>query len=240
MRAVIFDLYETLITENHPEWFGQPTLAARLGIDEETCRHEWRSGYQARMTGQIPDHAAALERICEAAGITPSRIVIDHLVAERVAAKARAFDRMETEILAMLQALRQRGMPIGLITNCTREEVAAWDSSPLPGLVDVAVFSCEVGVIKPDAEIYTFACDRLGVAPDHAYFVGDGGSDELRGARTAGLHPVWATWFIERWPWDWPADVAETAAAFPRCRAVGALPALLDTQDQTLIRKAPQ
>jgi hypothetical protein len=43
----------------------------------------------------------------------------------------------------------------------------------------------------------------------------------------AGLHPIWATWFIERWPWDWPGSVSETAGAFPRCKAVGDLPALL-------------
>jgi phosphoglycolate phosphatase-like HAD superfamily hydrolase len=89
------------------------------------------------------------------------------------------------------------------------------------------VFSYEVGVIKPDQEIYTYACERLGVAPGDAWFVGDGGSDELRGARAAGLRPVWATWFIEGWPWDWPANVSDTAAGFPRCRAVEDLPGLL-------------
>ena len=31
----------------------------------------------------------------------------------------------------------------------------------------------------------------------------------------------------ERLPWDWPANVEETAAVFPRCRAVADLPALL-------------
>jgi putative hydrolase of the HAD superfamily len=115
----------------------------------------------------------------------------------------------------MLQALRQRGVSIGLISNCTREEAAAWDDSPFADLV---------GVIKPNAEIYTFACSKLGVAPDNAHFVGDGGSDELRGADAAGLHPVWATWLIERWQWDWPANVADTAAGFTRCSAVAIYP----------------
>jgi len=227
MRAVIFDLYETLITENHPEWSETPTLAQRLGLDEEFCRREWRARYQARMTGALPDHGAVLREICQAAGATPSRGLIDRLVAERRQAKARPFERVESEMVDLLQTLRRRGLSVGLITNCTDEEVAAWDDSPFPALVDAAVFSCRVGVIKPEAEIYTFACDRLGVAPGDAWFVGDGGSDELRGARAAGLRPVWATWFIERWPWDWPANVAETAAGFPRCRTPAELATLL-------------
>ena len=37
-RAVIFDLYETLITENHPEWHVEaPTPGERLGLAQE----EW-------------------------------------------------------------------------------------------------------------------------------------------------------------------------------------------------------
>ena len=32
-RAVIFDLYETLVTENHPEWHAEaPTPGERLGL----------------------------------------------------------------------------------------------------------------------------------------------------------------------------------------------------------------
>ncbi|MDP6018160.1 MAG: HAD-IA family hydrolase [Candidatus Latescibacteria bacterium] len=227
MGAVFFDLYETLITENHPEWFGDVSLAERLAVDEDIWHREWRLRHQARMTGQIPDHGAVLRQICEVAGVAPLAGRIKRLVAERIESKARPFERVESDVIEMLQALRQHDLSVGLITNCTQEEAAAWDASPFADLVDVAVFSYQVGVIKPDPEIYTFACGRLGVEPADAHFVGDGGSDELRGARAAGLQPIWATWFIERWPWDWPASVADTAAAFPRCSTVGDLPGLL-------------
>ncbi|CAM3340555.1 hypothetical protein PALA111701_04145 [Paenibacillus lactis] len=48
---------------------------------------------------------------------------------------------------------------------------------------------------KPQKEIYLMACERLGVTPETSIFVGDGGSDELRGARDAGLRPYHAYWF---------------------------------------------
>lgn len=224
MRAVVFDLYETLVTEYHPEWFDQPRLADQLGIDAEVFRREWRARYERRMTGQIVDHAAALRELCDAAGAHLPEPRLRRLVAERLEGKARPFTRAEAGVVTMLEVLRGRGITIGLVSNCTREEVAAWDASPFPGLVDVAVFSHDVGVIKPSPEIYAFACDRLRVPPAETCYVGDGGWDELGGADAAGLQPIWATWFIERWPWDWVGDVAETAVRFPRCRTVDELP----------------
>lgn len=230
MPAVIFDLFETLITENHPEWFGHQSPAEQLGIDKAVFEQAWRSRYQRRMTGQIDDHAAVLREICEHAGATPSRHIIDRLVQERLATKARPFERIEPDIIAMLHTVRRQGLFIGVVSNCTREEAAEWHNSPFPEIVDVAVLSHEVGVMKPEPEIYTFACSRLGVAPGNVHYVGDGGSDELRGAHAAGLRPIWATWFIEQWPWDWPGNVAETAAAFVRCRSVTDLPGMLQQQ----------
>lgn len=230
MRTVFFDLFETLVTENHPEWFGHPSLAQRLGIGEELCRREWRARYEERMTGAISDHGTVLREICIAAGIRPPEQEIQRLVEERIEAKARPFLRVDVGIVEMLEELRRRRLQVGVITNCTCEEAAAWASSPLASLVDVAIFSYEVGVIKPQPEIYTFACNRLKAVPEDACFVGDGGSDELRGAQAVGLHPIWATWFIEAWPFDWIGHVAATAGQYPRCGSVADLPSLIGNQ----------
>ena len=147
--------------------------------------------------------------------------------AERLAAKARPFERMDPQVIETLSSLRQAGYRIGLISNCSHDEIAAWDASELSALVDAPVFSCVEGLIKPEPAIYQLACDRLEVDTGAAVFAGDGGSDELRGADAAGLKPVWATWYIERWPWDWVGNVAGTSGAFPRCRRIGDLPALV-------------
>ena len=54
MKAVLFDLYETLVTENHPEWHAPaPTPGERLGIAQEDFNREWSVRYQARMTGKL-------------------------------------------------------------------------------------------------------------------------------------------------------------------------------------------
>lgn len=61
-------------------------------------------------------------------------------------------------------------------------------------------FSFTEGVAKPDPEIYLRALHRLGVQPEAAIFIGDGGDNELAGAEEAGLRAFRATWFLTRWP----------------------------------------
>ena len=55
---------------------------------------------------------------------------------------------------------------------------------------DATVFSCSVGMRKPDPRIYRLACEELGVEPEEAMFVGDGANDELAGAERVGMKAV--------------------------------------------------
>ena len=94
------------------------------------------------------------------------------------------------------------------------------------GIRGVKVNDTETEV--PNPAIYKLACNRLKLKSDAVVFVGDGGSDELRGAAACGLKPIWATWFIEAWHWDWRKKVVERSNTFPRCRSIADLPALID------------
>ena len=60
----------------------------------------------------------------------------------------------------------------------------------LPRAFDAEVFSCSVGLRKPDPKIYRLALDELGVASEEAIFVGDGANDELAGAERVGMTAV--------------------------------------------------
>src|SRR5205814_10055227 len=78
------------------------------------------------------------------------------------------------------------------------DDVEAWEQSPLRERLDATVFSYEVGIRKPDPRIFRRALDAVGAAPAEALFVGDGGSDELRGARAVGMASVLVTRFLTR------------------------------------------
>ena len=49
-----------------------------------------------------------------------------------------------------------------------------------------------MGLLKPDRQIYNLAMQRLDVSPDQCLYVGDGGSNELYGAKSAGMGTVFS------------------------------------------------
>lgn len=85
-------------------------------------------------------------------------------------------------------------------------------------MIEDPVFSFEVGAMIPEPAIYAEALRRVGCAASEAVFVGDGGSSELAGARGFGVEPIWATWFLERWPGWRMSEVEPEAASCRRCR----------------------
>jgi HAD superfamily hydrolase (TIGR01509 family) len=199
-KAVIFDLYETLVSEFDPAWTPQPSMATRLGVEETAFNELWRQLNARRMTGGIEDFTSALRAICHRLGHTPNEPIITQLHQERQTAKARPFTHLEADVLTMVTRLHALSIKLGVLSNAACEEVSAWDTCALAPFFDTVVFSYQVGLMKPDPQVYALACDRLGVSPAHTLFVGDGGSDELVGAATAGLTAYWARWFFEQWP----------------------------------------
>src|SRR4051812_32623254 len=88
-----------------------------------------------------------------------------------------------------LAALRARGIRLGAVTDTAvlgeadvRELLAP---IRLDELLEVVVTSADVGAAKPDPRGVLLALQRLGVAPEHALFVGDSLVDE-QAASAAG------------------------------------------------------
>lgn len=94
---------------------------------------------------------------------------------------------MKPEVLEMLRQLRESEWRIVIVSNATPDEVAPWPSGPLSEFVDDTVFSCHVGCMKPESEIFDLACTRFDITPNAACFVGDGGFDELQAAAALGM-----------------------------------------------------
>lgn len=220
MRGVLFDLYETLITEFVPDWSPRPSTAERLGVDETAFAAAWRAHQPGRMRGVYPDYPAALHAICQTLGHAGDATLIEQLHQERLEDKAAPFACVAPEILDLLEQLRRQELTLGVVSNCAPEEVTAWSTCQLAPHFDVTLFSYQVGACKPAPAIYLLACRRLGLAPAEVAFIGDGGSDELVGAAEAGLTAYWATWFLDFWPaWKRSADARRRATHYPRLQA---------------------
>jgi HAD superfamily hydrolase (TIGR01509 family) len=195
IRAVLFDLFETLITERGVGMPRASSLGCQLGFNGAAFRSEWRTRRHAVILGRRTFREALLE-IAARLGREINRRELDRVCHERIRAKAVVLARVEPRVLAVLGALRSRGLHLGLVSNCFAEDVTAWSESAAGRLFDCAVFSFEVGVAKPTPEIYLEAITRLGVSPDNTAFVGDGMDDELAGASSVGLRTFQARWFV--------------------------------------------
>ena len=216
--GVIFDLYETLVTEYEPHWSPSvPSIAERIGISEEAFSAGWKRVREARMRGVI-NYPEALQIISRfSGGPKVSSVLLDALDNERRAEKASPFLNIEKEIVDMLATLKEReNVRLCLMSNASEEETWAWHNCVIKDYFDSVLFSYETGFMKPEIEIYNLACRALNTQPQNTMFIGDGGADELRGAADAGLQPYWATWFIDRWPKGIRLRFESIAEKFPK------------------------
>ncbi|WP_268760157.1 HAD family hydrolase [Bacillus sp. FJAT-28004] len=197
-KAVFFDLFETLVTEftDGKRTINRSTNDSTLfGMNHEDFKKEWGNRQEARMTGQFVNFIEVMRNILEKRNLPYNEQIVEHLYRTRIEEKKAPFLTIQPAVIAMLEQLQSKHIKIGLISNCTEEEVQQWQASELAPYFDDAIFSFKVGLAKPDIRIYQLACERMGVDPGNAVFVGDGGSSELDGAYNAGLHPYHAFWF---------------------------------------------
>lgn len=244
MVAVLFDLFETLVTEG-PSWTSRERDGARswklvaaeqLGVPESTFASGWNSLKGKRMTSVIP-YEDVLVEICHQSGVVADLEVVAALANERLTAKAACFSDVDEQVLEMLDDLLALDVPIAILSNCSGEEVEAIAASPIGARIRHRFFSYDLGHAKPSLSAYRLACGQLGVPAEGFYFVGVGSFDELIGARAAGLTPIWATWFMCQWPTKTALrhEAAMTRQTFQRAKR----PADVTTTVRSALRADP-
>lgn len=195
IRAVIFDMFETLITHyNSPLYFGAQ-MAKDTGIPEDKFQSLWHPTEYDRSVGKV-----TLEQVLEMV-LRENDCYSEKLVAEiagkRIAAKEECFRHLHPEIIPMLAALKEKGYLVGLISNCFSEEADVIRKSVLFPYFDAVFLSYEQGVQKPDEEIYRRCMKELSVKAEECVYVGDGGSHELEAAKALGMKAVQAAWYLK-------------------------------------------
>ena len=195
IKAVIFDMYETLITHyKSPLYFGAH-MAKDAEIPEEKFYPLWRGLDYDRTIGKLTLEEL-LERILRENDCY-SKALLNELVTKRVATKEECFRHLHIEIIPMLSKLKESGSLVGLISNCYVEEAKVIRKSELFPFFDSAYLSCELGIAKPDVEIFERCMKEMGVKPEECLYIGDGGSRELETATALGMKAVQAVWYLQ-------------------------------------------
>ena len=193
VKAVIFDMFETLVTLfTEHTYFGEDA-ASDAGIDPVLYRKVWHENEKDRTTGKMTIEEGIGETLRKL-GVYSDEL-LNTIVSKRLATLQETFDQIPDESVQLLLELRRRGIKVGLITNTFSDERDLIRSSKLFPLFDATRISYEEGVLKPDPSMYQSIMDELGVEPDECLYVGDGGSRELFAARDIGMKPLQASWF---------------------------------------------
>jgi putative hydrolase of the HAD superfamily len=89
-----------------------------------------------------------------------------------------------------LRALQDIGLRTGVVSNWDERLVPVLDGLGLATHVDRVFVAAQVGWRKPAREIFHHACLELGAAPSEALHIGDSTSEDVAGARAAGLQAL--------------------------------------------------
>ena len=176
-KAVIFDLWETLIDWDREE-------AARMLHEVDALVG---NGFAERWDRTNRRYVAPI-RTALAEAEVPDELIED-ICTIRLGYHRRALVPRPGAV-ETLRRLRELGYRLGLITVCSEDIEVLWPETAFAGLFDAEVFSSRVGLSKPDPRIYLACCEALGVEPREAVFVGDGANDELEGARRVGMDAI--------------------------------------------------
>ena len=190
-RAVVFDFYGTLAPGRSvaAQRTARTAQAEALGVDPAHFDDELTATVDERFRGAGADVAGSLRWLAHRLGADPSASAVSAAAAVRLAGE-RAFGEPRPEAVAVLSALRERGLRIGVVSDCSAELPVYFPQLPIAPLVDAAVFSFVTGHRKPEPENYLACCAELDVEPGDCVYVGDGGSNELVGARAVGMRAV--------------------------------------------------
>jgi HAD superfamily hydrolase (TIGR01509 family) len=109
---------------------------------------------------------------------------------------------------AVLRELRAAGIPVAVVSNIAWDIRTVFRRHGVTELVTEFVLSYVEGVAKPGAKIFAVACQRLGIAPEHALMIGDS-PDTDGGATAAGC----ATVIVDPAPTDERPDGLRAALA---------------------------
>ena len=191
IKAVYFDLFFTLVVPAYEKTNNEYDIL-KLSVDEWEQYAENDILYHERALGYVKTEKEIINKIMSIMPFEVSVVQKEQVLFAREQRMKNALTVISKEILDTLQKLKLKDIKLGLISNADCIDCKYWKQSPLFKYFNDAVFSCNVGLLKPDRQIYGLAMQRLNVSPEQCLFVGDGGSNELCGAKTAGMSTVFS------------------------------------------------
>ena len=180
IRTIVFDMGNVLLR------FDPPYFIRRAGAEEDRAlllREVYQSLEWARMDRGSMTEAEAAAAMCAR---LPERL---H---STVHALVDAWDRPILPVEGMEQLvseLKAAGYGIYLLSNASLRQHEYWPRVPGSSLFDGTLISADVGLVKPQPEIYRLLCETFALKAEECVFIDDA-INNAEGAFLCGMHPV--------------------------------------------------
>lgn len=199
MKAILFDVDDTLYDLSEPfcnaytELYGQTdqNLLEKMFL---TSRKYSDEVYDQALSGEITMEEMYIYRVQKAFADFEKKITdAEALKFQNVYEKYQFKISLSKTMRELLEECRKHWI-LGIITNGPTKH--QWDKINTLGLTQYIpaenIFvSQQLGVSKPQKEIFTYACGQIRVSTDETCFVGDTFQNDIVGAKNAGLKAVW-------------------------------------------------
>jgi putative hydrolase of the HAD superfamily len=113
----------------------------------------------------------------------------DPLLAEMVAIDVQGWLHLNSPTLRILFDSALAGIHLALLSNAPHPQADAMDGFSWAGLFAHRLYSCRLGIAKPDPLIFEQALDTIGATPEQTLFIDDQPAN-TRAASRLGLHTL--------------------------------------------------
>lgn len=213
IRAVLFDLGNTLIYDKEPWenlylradkalWNSLQSYGVKSTPRELYGRHKtlFNLYYKLRENDlEEPGMGNVLQELLIKNNI--------HLPEEELRAALHSMYRItqanwfaEDDAVPSLQALKQRGFRLGIISNGADDEntYTLIDKANIRPYFEYINSSAAFGKRKPHPGIFHAALDHFQIPPEQAVMVGDTFEADIVGARQVGMNSIWVTRRVQK------------------------------------------
>ena len=197
INVVFFDLFFTLVTPKYSDLRNENDVL-RITKTQWKKYSEDCELYARRATGKEKSPQKIVESIIRKMKMKVNDCDKKEILKLREERFKKSLIDVDLTIIDVLIDIKKMGMRLCLLSNADIIDVMHWQKSPLNNLFDETIFSYEVGYLKPQTEIYEIALKKMNVNPENCMFIGDGGSDELKGAKRLGIKTILTEYLLKR------------------------------------------
>jgi putative hydrolase of the HAD superfamily len=192
IQGIIFDLFDTLIYIEPSVLNSELDKMARVaGVSGKVFRENWAPKSAIHrlkyFKGRV-DLSGYFATVLKEMGKEPNPEVLNRIIEIRLAMREHV--RYFEDTLPALAELRNRGYKLGLISNLGSLWGTVFDKLKLKHYFDVISLSYEVGLAKPEPEIYLATAQKMGCAPTQCMFIDDQ-PDYVLAAEEVGMTGIW-------------------------------------------------